>query len=829
MPRDGNGNFSRTNGVFSGSTTWDDQANSADDFINSQRHDTHDQDIADALTDSLARDGQSPMTADLPMGGFKIANLADAVADTDGANLKTVKEFSKAENITYKAPGTNAVEITLQNILNKSVDPVYYGAEPDNDAVDDTQAWLDAMQAAVDQKCAIVPSPGTYAISDRIPNRAPIKGLDPNWCTLKAVNFVAANSKTFPSTSVNTTTDQISIASHGFTTAQPVTYNNGAGTDIGGLADLNVYWVIVVDSGTIQLALSESDANAGTQIDLTSQGTGSDHSVTLRRMMLDFNTPNQTGGDNFIKNINFDLNGVSGLNGWNSTSQGGGGSGRGLMTAEQIHFFAGANDAYAIEADSQIAEPGYLTGAVIDNLKTDGCHLAMKLGSNMDDTVFNSPRFNPNNATQGTETLPFLDLDPTSVVFNTMFIGGIRQIGWEIPGASIPGTRALIRCGQAANRKVTINTLFVESSASVSLVDLTHIFACTRGTKLDVNGLHINVEDTGKARCVVHQRIAATQQRGSVNIRNVTPGTSFGNPFKRLLESDRSNTSDDRTNGVSVLFDGIAEANFHDFPFGCVKNPAIGNQENDFFLDLHGLLARVRWDHAINEGNVIPRKGERLYTGTFNASTQVDTGADQITVTGHQYLTGDAILYEDQGGTAPGGLSDETIYFVIVVDADTIQLATSQDNAFSGTAINITSTGTGADHTITRMHKVEFVQHDHSGSLFFLGPNAASPETQTIRLPGAGIYELTAIFKRGGANNHMAGASFKIYYNNAGGSDDLLAIDQIGNSHFSSSEVTGLTAAAPNEQGDVDVEATYLGGSFSNRWSLTLDRKDKNN
>jgi hypothetical protein len=44
-------------------------------------------DIATALTGSMARDGQSPATANIPMGGFRITGLANAVASTDAAAL----------------------------------------------------------------------------------------------------------------------------------------------------------------------------------------------------------------------------------------------------------------------------------------------------------------------------------------------------------------------------------------------------------------------------------------------------------------------------------------------------------------------------------------------------------------------------------------------------------------------------------------------------------------------------------------------------------------------------------------------------------------------
>ena len=54
-----------------------------------------------------------------------------------------------------------------------------------------------------------------------------------------------------------------------FVTGTKVKYQNGGGTDIGGLTDNTDYWVIEGEDGFIKLAASESDATDGKAIDLT--------------------------------------------------------------------------------------------------------------------------------------------------------------------------------------------------------------------------------------------------------------------------------------------------------------------------------------------------------------------------------------------------------------------------------------------------------------------------------------------------------------------------------------------------------------------------------
>ena len=82
------------------------------------------------------------------------------------------------------------------------------------------------------------------------------------------------------------------------------------------------------------------------------------------------------------------------------------------------------------------------------------------------------------------------------------------------------------------------------------------------------------------------------------------------------------------------------------------------------------------------------------------AST-VDVDANTITIASHGLTTGLKGQLTTTG-TLPAGLSLSTDYFVIVVDANTIKLATSLVNALAGTAVDITNQGADSNtHTFT--------------------------------------------------------------------------------------------------------------------------------
>ena len=102
MPRNGTGTYNLPAGqpVTSGTV------------ISSTTHNTLMADVANALTGSIAADGQTPATANIPMGGYKLTNVSSATARTeyptsgqvqDGALLSLTSVGGTANAITATA------------------------------------------------------------------------------------------------------------------------------------------------------------------------------------------------------------------------------------------------------------------------------------------------------------------------------------------------------------------------------------------------------------------------------------------------------------------------------------------------------------------------------------------------------------------------------------------------------------------------------------------------------------------------------------------------------------------------------------------------------
>jgi hypothetical protein len=81
------GTFTRSNGA----TGWQDDA-AASIGITASRHDTLDNDLATGINTCLTKDGQNTPTADLPMGGFKHTNVANATARTEYARVSQIQD-----------------------------------------------------------------------------------------------------------------------------------------------------------------------------------------------------------------------------------------------------------------------------------------------------------------------------------------------------------------------------------------------------------------------------------------------------------------------------------------------------------------------------------------------------------------------------------------------------------------------------------------------------------------------------------------------------------------------------------------------------------------
>ena len=98
----------------------------------------------------------------------------------------------------------------------------------------------------------------------------------------KVLDDISTYTATFDgsaSSVVSTSAETIKVVDHRFVNGQRVTYNNGGGSNIGGLTSGTAYYVIYDTAHTIKLATSVSNVASLTAINLNAVGGGTSHTL----------------------------------------------------------------------------------------------------------------------------------------------------------------------------------------------------------------------------------------------------------------------------------------------------------------------------------------------------------------------------------------------------------------------------------------------------------------------------------------------------------------------------------------------------------------------
>jgi len=121
-------------------------------------------------------------------------------------------------------------------------------------------------------------------------------------------------------------------------------------------------------------------------------------------------------------------------------------------------------------------------------------------------------------------------------------------------------------------------------------------------------------------------------------------------------------------------------------------------------------------------------------------------GSDSINIKGHSYETGDAVIYTTSG-TPITPLVNGTVYYVIRVDSDTIQLAANANDAAAGTEIVLTVLGDSTDDTI---------ELERSDVVFVSAEEAQTPDNKAKGLTHAGWWTYSTYVDANTNTRHKA-------------------------------------------------------------------------
>lgn len=158
-----------------------------------------------------------------------------------------------------------------------------------------------------------------------------------------------------------------------------------------------------------------------------------------------------------------------------------------------------------------------------------------------------------------------------------------------------------------------------------------------------------------------------------------------------------------------TVADALVQTGVYDHTF----DMQAGNQKQSLSLSKKNSNAGGSQDHALCMVSKLELTVEEKGIAMFNASVRALARASQtigtftvtiaapgvFTLTGHKLQTGDAITLSTTGAL-PTGLTAATVYYVVKVDADTFNLATTLANALAATKITTSGSQSGV-HTAT--------------------------------------------------------------------------------------------------------------------------------
>lgn len=214
-------------------------------------------DIAGALTQSISKDGQTTPTANLPMGGFKMTNMA--AGNAPGNSLRYEQLFSQGIPSDIASAGTVDIGGEYNTFLNVTGNTTItsFGTNYNGPRFLTFKASLtithDATDLVLPDGENIVTQAGDVAIF--IP-KCTVSGTSDGW---RLVSYLRANNVSL----VNDTVTIASAATLNFTTSQAQFFSITGATDVAAVTMYEAQPVYAIAAGAFKLVNSTSLAIQG--------------------------------------------------------------------------------------------------------------------------------------------------------------------------------------------------------------------------------------------------------------------------------------------------------------------------------------------------------------------------------------------------------------------------------------------------------------------------------------------------------------------------------------------------------------------------------------
>ncbi len=493
---------------------------------------------------------------------------------------------------------------------------------------------------------------------------------------------------------VNIDDDSIAIASHGLSTGDALVYNNLGDTSIGNLAQETVYYAIVLDENTIQLATSQSNALAGTAQDLSSIGTGFNHEL----IVLDSLVFAPSGGD---RDTETTFNPAEGVEGYEFIEPAGEAivvdaidvttlsnntitlSSHGLSDGDIFTYYNLANDFSDVESDEEFT---------IENIGVLEHETTYKV-IYVDDDNFQLAEVDDSSNTP-------LDLSHSGVDEDLNYHYFTRDT-LDLDDDIIVSVEHGFTTGDAVVYSNDGDTSIGVDNADGELVDGQiyyvievdeHRLKLAETATDAANGIALDLTSTGEG--INHSLRTPVINTDTNEINILGHGWETG---ERIVYDNNDGTS------IGSLVDG--------------DSYYVINLDSDTIKLASSYADAIAYDENNDTAIAITSTGSGEDHAFSTAIINLET--DAITLNSHELSTGDALIYGNGGNTSisssSGELTEGNTYYAIVIDDNTIQLAASETDANNSFTLDLTATGTGEEHQFFEKITVSLTQGTVNG------------------------------------------------------------------------------------------------------------------
>lgn len=303
-----------------------------------------------------------------------------------------------------------------------------------------------------------------------------------------------------------------------------------------------------------------------------------------------------------------------------------------------------------------------------------------------------------------------IDIYGTLSAVTTTIQGGPDNDTILLQDATLTGTGFVY--GDGGNDSITVNALNSTAGNTVTIDGTggTNKPSSTGNTAYNITysgtgNYLINVADTGAAPTAVNLTSAGTGTQtlspvmpalSASYVANATSTTGYGYTFDA--------SANVANNQITIAGQQFQTGDVVRYDHGSVTDPDnIGGLNNGqlYYVVVNGnntvSLAATLGDAmagkiiALTAGSGTQSLDAPVAQATFNAATVVSTTTNAINIPGNGYVNGERVIYNDGGGTPIAGLTNGQSYYVIVVDANHIQLSATPLKDESSLTINGTN------------------------------------------------------------------------------------------------------------------------------------------